>query len=167
MIPPIASPSLRRTQLLSRRPREQAERRHSGSNGIEQNRTRSNALDRQNHDNIEHYCPPRSHDPQQYTGDHRVCPLPKENSSATPSARIPLLANRPNAVTQDRTESNRTEQDRTSSTDKTMTTLSITAHLDRTILSNTLEIVAHALAGKIPETLSTRPDRLLGRRVAS
>ena len=47
-----------------------------------------------------------------------------------------------------------------------MTKLSITAHLDRTILGNTQEIVAHALAGKIPETLSTRLRRPLGRRVA-
>ena len=90
----------------------------------------------------------------------------EKNSSDTPSAQIPPLANRPNAVTHEATESNRTEQARTRSTDKTMTKLSITAHLDRTILSNTQEIVAHALAGKSPETLSTRLRRPLGRRVA-
>ncbi len=41
---------------------------------IEQNRTRSNTPERQNHDKIDHFHPPRSSDPQQYTGDHRRFP---------------------------------------------------------------------------------------------
>ena len=40
--------------------------------------------------------------------------------------------------------SNRIEQDRTRSIDKTMTELSIFCHPDRTILSNTLELIAYA-----------------------
>ncbi len=82
------------------------------SNKIEQNRTKSNTPNRQNHHKIFHFCPPPSHDPQQYAGQPREFPAGKP-SPETPSPLQPRLMNtagtgrtRSVQVEQDRTESN-------------------------------------------------------------
>ena len=89
----------RRKNLPKHHPFRSSARQHAARPGrtpslrIEQNRTRSNALNRQNQRNICPFCPARSRDPQQYAADrrkstpHKTPPNPCQPGSVSRSVR--------------------------------------------------------------------------------